>query len=80
MDLENEYYDDKMSKERYEYLKGKLIEKISENKEKLTEIGLVIEELKDDKKWIDWLNIFDEEYHSLSELTELKSRKDFLNK
>ena len=80
MDLENEYYDDKMSKERYEYLKGKLIEKTSENKEKLTEIGLVIEELKDDKKWIDWLNIFDEEYHSLSELTELKSRKDFLNK
>ena len=45
-------------------------------KNKLTEIGLVIDELKDDNKWIDWLNVFDEEYHSLSELTDIKSKKE----
>ena len=80
LDLENEYYDEKMSKDRYEDLKGKLLEKITESREKLSDIGLVIDELKDDKKWIDWLNVFDEEYHSLSELTDIKSKKEFLNK
>ena len=79
-DLEDEYYEGNVIKEQYEKLKSKLQENISTNNQKLHEISLVIDELVDDKKWIDWLNIFDEEYHELSELTELKKRKDFLNK
>jgi site-specific DNA recombinase len=80
VDLENEYYEDKMSKERYDELKGKLLENISKKKGQITETDLVIDGLNDDKKWINWLNGFDEEYHSLSKLTDVKSKKEFLNK
>jgi len=81
LELENEYYSGKLKDEsRYQELKDSLLNKIDELKTNLSNIDEMILELEDDKKWIDWLKIFDDEYESISKFTELSDKKKFLQK
>jgi len=80
-DLEDEYYSGKLKDEsRYNEIKDSLLNKIDELKTNSSNIDELIFELEDDKKWIDWLKIFDDEYNSISKFTELLDKKKFLQK
>ena len=80
-DLEDEYYSGKLKDEsRYNEIKDSLLNKIDELKTNSSNIDELIFELEDDKKWIDWLKIFDDEYKSISKFTELSDKKKFLQK